>query len=318
MRRVAAGCVRQQGGGLVPPGSRVLVRLGLMYPDSASLGHTYPLMASGASSPEYLACTLEVLSPGFRGRRFRHWFLVNGAATPAQRAAMDLARRQIRALIEAACRIRPDDDSPRAMQARIVRAWTDLEGLEFPVVTGVARCSGRDGRVCLVNTLEAIVTMRDPDFACLRDGGERISGAPLPEACPAAGFPVRPSAQEPAGASAGSSALTASDRQTAQRPALKDARKAGAAGAAVSGAAVVRSGAAAGSAACPKRNCRAAAVQDAAAPPASGSAGAGGSCLSGQFSLCHKAWITDPAACRMMAVCRHVPVACPCCGVPAC
>ena len=208
----------------MPPGSRVLVRLGLMYPDSASLGHTYPLMASGVSSPEYLACMLEVLSPGFRGRRFRHWFLVNGAATPVQRAAMDVARRQIRALIEAACRIRPDDDSPRAIQARIVRAWTDLEGLEFPVVTGVARCSGRDGRVCLVNTLEAIVTMRDPDFACLRDGGERISGAPLPEVCPAAGFPVRPSAQEPAGASAGLNPVSRARSVPPARAPLLDSR----------------------------------------------------------------------------------------------
>ena len=174
-----------QGGTLVPPGSRVLLRLVVVYPSGDRLGGVCPLGVSDAPALESLDCTLTVQSPSFRGHTFTHRFGVRGATTPGQHTSMDAARRQIRALIEAACRIRPDDASPRAIQARILHAWTDLDGLEFPAVVGVGRVAGRDGRVRLRNVLKAVIAMDEPDFAWIRGGGEWISPAstlePVPE-----------------------------------------------------------------------------------------------------------------------------------------
>ena len=174
-----------QGGTLVPPGSRVLLRLAVVYPSGDRLGGVCPLGVSDAPALESLDCTLTVQSPSFRGHTFTHRFGVRGATTPGRHTSMDAARRQIRALIEAACRIRPDDASPRAIQARILHAWTDLDGLEFPAVVGVGRVAGRDGRVRLRNVLKAVIAMDEPDFAWIRGGGEWISPAstlePVPE-----------------------------------------------------------------------------------------------------------------------------------------
>ncbi len=187
----------QQPQQLIPPGSRVLVRLGIVYPDGGRLGGTYPLTASCTSSLESLACTLKVLSPRFQGQTFRHSFCVCGASTPEQHRTVDAARRQIRALIEAACRIHPGDGSPRAVQTRILHAWTDIDGLEFPAVVGVATLPGPGGRARMTNTLKAVITMEEPDYARIRNGGEWISNLPAADVAPRCGVTGACCPQEP-------------------------------------------------------------------------------------------------------------------------
>lgn len=179
--------IPQQTGQIIPPGSRVLVRLAAVRPDCNGSGNACPPQGSDVLPPERLRCVLQVLSPSFYGRTFIHHMTLCGAPSD---------RRQIRALIEAACRIRPADNSPRAIQARILHAWSDLEGLEFPIVTGVAWLPGSDGRIRPGNTLEAVISMDEPDYARLREGGEWISRAPVPAA-------AQPNTPAPVAAQAG-------------------------------------------------------------------------------------------------------------------
>lgn len=165
----------------IPPQSRVLVSLSVKFPDEDRRGREWPLTASRHSGMEYLACVLEVLSPSFRGQKIYHNFSLSGAVTAGQESAVRISRRQIRALVESAAGILPDDDGPAAIAARRLDSWADLDGLTFPIVVDAdASVSRQDGRVYVNNTLKAVITMRDADYALLRAGGEWISDRPLP------------------------------------------------------------------------------------------------------------------------------------------
>lgn len=164
----------------IPPNSRVLVKLCINYPEDMRRGSEYPLTSSRNSPLEYLATSLEVLSPSFKGQKIRHNFNLSGASTDGQTKAVNISRKQIRALVEANFGIHPDDSTPQATQRRRLNAWTDLDGMTFPVVVD-CEVSNTNGKKYLNNTLKAVVTMEDADFATLRNGGESITDQPLPD-----------------------------------------------------------------------------------------------------------------------------------------
>ncbi len=209
----------------IPPNSRVLVRLSISYPDQgrASAAH-YPLTCSGSSSLEYLAVSLEVLSPSFRGQKIRHNFNLEGASTPNHQTAVRISRSQVRAILEAHAGIMPSDSSPQASQARMIGGWQDLEGREFPIVVGCdTGTSSKTGRRYVTNVLQRIITPDESDFAMLRSCGEFISSEPVPDVnapAPAAPAPAwaAPSASAPAAAPAPKTSAPQAPPSWAQKP----------------------------------------------------------------------------------------------------
>lgn len=175
----------------IPPMSRVLVRLTINYPDNGRNGTQYPLTSSRSSSLEFLSTSLEVVSPSFRGQKIRHNFNLVGGSTEGHSKAINISRKQIRALVEANSGIHPDDNSPQAVQARKLNAWTDLEGMTFPVTVD-CEVSNNNGKQYVNNVLKNIVTVEDSEFAMLRNGGESITDKPLPSTAPAQATPVAP------------------------------------------------------------------------------------------------------------------------------
>jgi len=83
-----------------------------------------------------------VIDGEFAKRKFWVLFTLNGD-TDGHQAAAKISGTKIRAMIESARGIKPDDMSPQAAEARRVKAYGDLDGLRFIGKIGLDR--GRDG-----------------------------------------------------------------------------------------------------------------------------------------------------------------------------
>jgi hypothetical protein len=88
------------------------------------------LRRSKAGDSEALDCRLTVVDGEFAKRVFFTLFTVAGT-TEGQAVAADISRRRLRAMLESARNIRPDDESDAAKQARRAESWGDLDGLRF-------------------------------------------------------------------------------------------------------------------------------------------------------------------------------------------
>lgn len=168
----------------IPPKSKVCVELSIVWPEESRQGLTdRAFTRSGKSSMEYLATVLTVTRGTFTGKKIYSNFNLAGAQTQGQQQAVDISMRRIRAMVESARGFSPKDTSPQATQARLLGAWSDLEGLQcfIEVDCQESQPSSKDGRTYINNVLDRVVTIDDPDYARLRQEGEIISSAPVPE-----------------------------------------------------------------------------------------------------------------------------------------
>jgi hypothetical protein len=88
------------------------------------------LKKSNDSKSEGLDCEFTLVDGKYAKRKFRERFTVSGE-TDGQKQAGDISRRTLRAILESACGIKPDDMSESAMAARQVAGWGDFDGLRF-------------------------------------------------------------------------------------------------------------------------------------------------------------------------------------------
>jgi len=201
--------------GAIPPDSCVVVRMHLRTASEVSTGRRNPavqgshplLIKSGKSSLEYLDTVLEVVQGKYTGRKIFHKFNILGAQTEGQRKAVDISRAQIRALVEDARGIAPEDVSPQACQARNVEP-DDLEGMTFPIMV---RCEpsqtpNKAGTEYYCNnTLFRVIVASDPQWKELQEKGEMISDQPVPT-YPVAGGVSAPESIPPFGGSSSAQA----------------------------------------------------------------------------------------------------------------
>jgi hypothetical protein len=103
---------------------------------------------------EGLDCELAVLEGAHAKRRI--WTRLTLAGTTQGHAeAAETSRATIRAILESARGIRPDDRSEQAAQARRTSSYGDLDGLRFLIKTGVQpESNGFRAR----NTVQEIIT----------------------------------------------------------------------------------------------------------------------------------------------------------------
>jgi hypothetical protein len=108
-----------------------------------------------------------------------------------------MGRSFIRAILNSARHVHPQDHGPQAAAARRIQGFHELDGLEF-----VARIDiEKDGRGDLKNVVKSAVEPDHPDYARLmglppKNPGSGTSGAPAaidpPHAVPAPAAPQRP------------------------------------------------------------------------------------------------------------------------------
>ena len=170
----------EQTRGPIPPDSLVVVRLHLRPPQEGRAGSAPGLTASQSSSMQYLNCELEVLAGSFKGNKIWNNYNVEGAQTDGQRKAVDISMRSLRAMVEAARGILPQDQSPQAAQQRRLQSWMELDNIIFPVqVDCEISQPDRNNKRYVNNTIKKIITPGHEAYDSLMKGGEVITTNPL-------------------------------------------------------------------------------------------------------------------------------------------
>src|SRR6266853_869006 len=108
-------------------------------PGSAGEGGWLKRSKDGAS--EAIDAEFTVVDGAHTKRKLWDRILVDGT-TEGHKEAADISRRKIRAMLESARGIRPDDKSDAAAQARRISSYGDLDGLRFIARVGVEPAKG--------------------------------------------------------------------------------------------------------------------------------------------------------------------------------
>jgi hypothetical protein len=148
-------------------------------PGSAGEGGWLKRSKDGGS--EAIDAEFTVVDGPHAKRKLWDRILVDGT-TDGHKEAADISRRKIRAMLESARGIRPDDKSDAAAQARRISSYGDLDGLRFIARVGVEPAKGN---FKAKNTLLEIITPERQEW-------RRVEQAP-PSAKPAAA-PAQPAA----------------------------------------------------------------------------------------------------------------------------
>jgi hypothetical protein len=112
---------------VIPAGTTATLHMTLR-PGNASEGGL--LRRSKDGNSEALDCELTVVDGPYAKRKFWVLFTLVGT-TPNHATAAEISRSRLRAILESAIGIRPDDTSEVAKQARQVTGYQDFDGLRF-------------------------------------------------------------------------------------------------------------------------------------------------------------------------------------------
>jgi hypothetical protein len=118
---------------VIPDGTVANVRM-TVRPGGAGEGGCLRRAKDGGS--EALDCEFVVLAGPFAKRKFWSMLTVAGT-TPGHAEAAKISESKLRAILESARGIRPDDKSDTAKQARCIQSYGDLNGLSFIARIGV-------------------------------------------------------------------------------------------------------------------------------------------------------------------------------------
>ena len=113
---------QQQAGELIPAGTIAKVVITIR-PGSAGQGGW--LTRSNTSDVEYLNCEFTVLEGSFARRKFWQNMTVSGGKVDerGQSKAWGITKASLRAMLDSAFGLDPDDDTPAAKQKRVTQDW---------------------------------------------------------------------------------------------------------------------------------------------------------------------------------------------------
>jgi hypothetical protein len=153
------------------------------------------LKRSADGNSEALDCEFMVVDGPFAKRRLWQLFTLEGT-TQGHAEAGEISRRTLRAILESARGIRPDDESAPAKAARQVSGWGDFDQLRFVARIGVRPATDK---YAAKNTIMEIVTpgrmeWRQPEQIArdLLGAKPTSSGTAAPAAAPPANAVARP------------------------------------------------------------------------------------------------------------------------------
>jgi hypothetical protein len=161
---------------VIPDGAIATVRLKVR-PGQAGEGGW--LRRSKDGNSEQLDCEFVVLDGEFAKRKF--WSLLTVAGTTdGHKEAASISNGRIRAMLESARGVRPDDKSDAAQKARRIDSYGDLNGLSFIVRIGIEpAANGYKAK----NRLDFVIV---PGLA----GWHPVTQDPKPAASPTAAAPA--------------------------------------------------------------------------------------------------------------------------------
>lgn len=158
----------QREGGLIPENTIAVCHL-TVRPGGAGDGGWLKRSKDGSSMA--IDAEFTIVEGPFAKRKFWVLFTVDGSSEGHQKAA-EISASRIRAIVESARGIRPDDESDTAKQGRRLNSWGDLDGIRFIGKIGVEK--GKDGYKDK-NTLWAAITPDRKDWQKV----EQVASPPM-------------------------------------------------------------------------------------------------------------------------------------------
>jgi hypothetical protein len=174
---------------LIPPGTVATVVLHIR---AGGVGEDGMLTRSKKDgSCEYLDCEFAITDTSHKGRRFWEILILEGT-TEGHAKAVSMSRNTLKAILDSALNLRPDDVSPQARSARTV-GLKQFEGMTFLAKIGIERGGARnDGSGDSwpdKNILAGVITPDRKDYRLVEqpppfNGGGAPSAAAPPDVAP--------------------------------------------------------------------------------------------------------------------------------------
>jgi hypothetical protein len=181
---------QQSGFNLIPKGALVPVLMTLKpgghYDASQGWTDGYPTQSSKTGAV-YLAAEFAITGGEYAKRKM--WSNI-GLYSPKGPTWTQMGRTFVRAALNSARNVLPQDNSPQATAARRIQGFVDLDGLEFVVRVDIEKDDRGDDR----NVVKTAVEPDHPDYA-------RTMGVPS-KLAPSTNAPANSAAQTPAAQSA--------------------------------------------------------------------------------------------------------------------
>lgn len=170
--------------GLIPEGTLVKVHFKIKpggY-DDPSRGWTGGLATrSDSTGSVYLAPEFTVMGGPFNKRKI--WGALIGLQGNKGPDWGNQGRSFIRAMLESARGVAPNDTSERAMKARMINSFADLNGLEFAAKVSIEK--GKDNYDDK-NVIQTVIPVTHKEYRALMDGAASVASAPPVSTAPAA------------------------------------------------------------------------------------------------------------------------------------
>lgn len=161
----------QRSGDLMPEGTLAPVHLTVRPGNSGEGGWLKRSKDGGSMS---LDCEFTVTEGPHAKRKFWSLMLVEGT-TEGHAKAAEISSSRIRAILESAQGIRPDDESDSAKQRRRINTWADLNDVRFIAKIGIEK--GKDGYKDK-NTLAEVITPDRKQWAKIEQPAKQATLAP--------------------------------------------------------------------------------------------------------------------------------------------
>ena len=144
---------QREMGSLIPEGTIAKVHM-TVRPGNSGDGGWLKRSKSGESL--MLDCEFTITEGPFAKRKFWGLFTLEGV-TEGHAKAADISASRLRAILESAKGIRPDDESDTAKAGRRMNNWGDFDGLRFIAKIGIEKAKEGSGFKDK-NSLEAAIT----------------------------------------------------------------------------------------------------------------------------------------------------------------
>lgn len=168
----------QQARGSLIPDNTVATVIATLRPGGAGFDGWLKNNRDGSCQMADFEFTVE--GGDFDRRKFWTMFVVEGD-TDGQKKAASISRSKLRAMLESAYAIDPNDDSDAAMEKRRVTGWANFDGLRFCAKIGIEKGALKDKtagpdseRYEDKNVLKAVIT---PDETSYLHPGQQTAGA---------------------------------------------------------------------------------------------------------------------------------------------
>jgi hypothetical protein len=138
------------------------------------------LKRSADGNSEGLDCEFTVVDGQYAKRKLWQLFTLRGT-TPGHAEAGEISRNTLRAILESARGIRPDDKSEAAQNARKVTGWADFDQLRFMARLGVRP---PQGNFQAKNTILEVITPDRQNWAKPEQISAKSTNSTAPAAAP--------------------------------------------------------------------------------------------------------------------------------------